>query len=106
MICRRVSAGAEERHKSIAEIFVDHTAVLLLDHAHSYAQKVIEHFQHVMWRARPGSRRERANIDKHHRDFLFDSTQSRIARQDLFSRSLPHMETECLSQPLLVFELA
>ncbi len=50
--------------------------------------------------------RERANIDKHHRDFLFDSTQSRIARQDLFSRPPPDMQTKRLSQPLLIFELA
>src|SRR5438874_867855 len=44
------------------------------------------------------TRRKRANIDKHHRDFLFRSAESRIARQYFLGCLPSNVSAKCLSQ--------
>ena len=45
-----------------------------------------------------GTRRKGANIDKHHRDFLFRSAESRIARQYFLGCLPSNVSAKCLSQ--------
>ena len=48
-----------------------------------------------------GTRGKRSNVDKHHRDFLFRSAESRVVPQYFFGRFAPNVGAEGLSQLFL-----
>src|SRR4029077_7402746 len=98
-------AGAKDRHETVPQIFVYHAAMFLLNDAHGYSEKIIHHLHHVGWSGPACPLGPRTHIDKHDRDVLFDSAQSRVARQDLFGCASAHVQAKSLTQFFLVSEL-
>ena len=99
-------ACAEDRHETVAQIFVDHAAMFLLNRAHAYAEKIIHDFHDFGRRRRARTGRPRTHIDEHDGDFFFDTAQSRVARKDAFRRASAYVQAESLTQFLFVPELA
>src|SRR5260370_11690018 len=64
-------AHAKNRHETVAQIFIDHAAMFLLDHAHGDSEKIVHHFHNIVRRARPSPPRPPPHIPKHYLDPSF-----------------------------------
>src|ERR1043166_4693802 len=77
-------ACTKDRHETVAQIFIDHPAMFLLNRAHAYPKKIIHGFHDFgRWRraraCRPGT-----HIDEHDGDFFFHSAQPGVACENAF----------------------
>jgi len=104
----RPAAGprAEERHEAVAEVFVDHAAVLLLDDADHGAEELIEYRDDAPRVRAAGARGEAADVHKHDGDDLFAAAEARIVRENLLGGFDTDMEAEGLAQALLFRQFA
>src|SRR5581483_7297805 len=95
-------SNAENRHESIAEIFVYQSAMVFLDDTDCYPKKMVHHLNHFSRSRGARSGSPGTHVDKHDRDFFLDTAQPRVMRQYLFGGTPTNMQAECLTQLLLI----
>ena len=98
-------AGAENCHETVAQEFVDHTAVFRFhdfDHGLKKSiEKIDDRFRIGLGRARGKS----TKVEKKESDDLIGATETRIAGQDLLRDFFPDVQTKNTAQPFLVAQL-
>src|SRR4029077_6373259 len=104
-VIRTGVACAEDRHETVAQIFVDHATMFFLNRTHAYAEKIVHDLHDFRRRRRARAGCPRPHINEHDSDFLFDTAQSRVAREVWFPCGAPYVQAESLAQFLLIPEL-
>jgi len=102
---RRAGAGAEDRHETVAQKFVNHAAVFRLhdfDHGlEKSIEKIDDRFRIGLGRARG----ESAKIEKEESNDLIGATETRVTGQDLLRNLFADVQTKNAAQSLLVPQL-